>query len=311
LPFGLTFASYSRPASTSQNFKYNDKEIQDELGFDVLDYGLRYYDPAVARFTTVDPLADQFSFQSPYLYASNNPIRFEDKDGAASDDKVKGGPFNSNNVIRTNTGQIIARRITTNERKTMGVTMGVASTLPITRVMGTAIGLANEGMKATSGTDNSLGTNSTVVGGTEVGKKFFDEASKDAGNVVNHDKMRSAKGVVGKAGTAFGAYQIYSDATSSATQQEVLENFTFEVAEQGSLGKVDLVNEGVFRFGNNDLTTDQATKVMNATFNEVSNTLSGFDLTTDDGVNQANEYLNNKDNLKSLINAINKSMSNE
>ncbi len=36
------------------------------------------YDPALRRFTTVDPMAESFSFQSPYLYAKNNPIKFID-----------------------------------------------------------------------------------------------------------------------------------------------------------------------------------------------------------------------------------------
>ena len=32
------------------------------------------YDPAVGRFTGVDPIADQFAFVSVYNYAENEPI---------------------------------------------------------------------------------------------------------------------------------------------------------------------------------------------------------------------------------------------
>ena len=37
-------------------------------------YGARFYDPALARFPSLDPLADEFENLSPYNYASNNPV---------------------------------------------------------------------------------------------------------------------------------------------------------------------------------------------------------------------------------------------
>ena len=43
-----------------------------------MDYGFRFYDPSICRFTTVDPLAESYSFQSPYVYSINNPIAFID-----------------------------------------------------------------------------------------------------------------------------------------------------------------------------------------------------------------------------------------
>ncbi len=55
--------------------------LQGNLNLDRYDYGARFYNPAIARFTTIDPLANKYAFQSPDDYAINNPIRFQDING--------------------------------------------------------------------------------------------------------------------------------------------------------------------------------------------------------------------------------------
>src|SRR5690606_27055026 len=63
------------------NYKYNGKELQDELNLNTYAYGWRDYDPAIGRFSKVDRFADKYYSVSPYAYTANNPVRFMDVKG--------------------------------------------------------------------------------------------------------------------------------------------------------------------------------------------------------------------------------------
>ncbi len=79
-PYGGLFAS-STTGTTNQPYKYNGKEFDTHAGLNWYDYGARHYDPAIARWTTQDPLADMYYPHSPYSYCTNNPIKYVDENG--------------------------------------------------------------------------------------------------------------------------------------------------------------------------------------------------------------------------------------
>ena len=93
-PFGLKHTGYNsdeqmyakdgsliriRPVpplfTTSYDYKYNGKELQEELGLNMYDYGARNYDPALDRWMNMVPLAEQYKkwlFLELLLNTTNN-----------------------------------------------------------------------------------------------------------------------------------------------------------------------------------------------------------------------------------------------
>lgn len=75
-------------ASAPNKYRYNGKELNEDFGLNWSDYGARWYDAAVGRWWSVDPMAEQYVGWSPYNYGVDNPTRFVDPDGMAVNDYI-------------------------------------------------------------------------------------------------------------------------------------------------------------------------------------------------------------------------------
>jgi RHS repeat-associated protein len=68
--------------SLEYRFGFNGKENDKDWGGQLIqDYGFRLYNPAIGKFLSVDPLAPEYPWYTPYQFAGNMPIWAIDLDG--------------------------------------------------------------------------------------------------------------------------------------------------------------------------------------------------------------------------------------
>ena len=76
-PFGMEAMTYTRTAANPTKYLYNAGAEKNELtGYYETFY--RNYDATIGRFTGVDIMAAKYSSTSPYVYAFNDPVYWND-----------------------------------------------------------------------------------------------------------------------------------------------------------------------------------------------------------------------------------------
>ncbi len=109
-PFGMTMeGEWQNIVNGPENkYLYNGKELNSDFGLDWHDYGARYYDPAIARWGQVDPMAEERNSLSPYNYVQNNPLLRIDPTGALDDIYLdKDGNYLGSDGAETNNVRVI------------------------------------------------------------------------------------------------------------------------------------------------------------------------------------------------------------
>ena len=83
-PFGLEHRGYNNVVNgLENNYKnFQGQEKHEELCLNWLSFKYRFYDPSLARFHNVDPLAQEYAYQSPYNFSENRVIDGIELEGA-------------------------------------------------------------------------------------------------------------------------------------------------------------------------------------------------------------------------------------
>lgn len=86
--FGMTYDGpwMINDGAKDNPYQYNGKELNLDHGLNWSDYGARWYDACLGRWSSVDPLAGKYPGYSQYVYVLNNPIRYIDPDGRSATD---------------------------------------------------------------------------------------------------------------------------------------------------------------------------------------------------------------------------------
>jgi len=100
-PYGTTSyqAMNTSIQAVAKRYRYTGKERDEESG--LYYHGARYYIPWLCRWTACDPLESKYAGMSPYNYSFNNPIVWNDLNGADPGDekRIPIAPTNDNMSI--------------------------------------------------------------------------------------------------------------------------------------------------------------------------------------------------------------------
>ena len=126
LPYGELLVD-EHSSSEDLPYKFNGKEMDEETG--LYYYGARYMNPVGSLWYGVDPLAEEYTNVSSYLYCHANPIMLTDPDGQG-DYYNKSGKLLGNDGVKNNKAYLATSVLT--DKKGIVTSATDKSLLPVT-----------------------------------------------------------------------------------------------------------------------------------------------------------------------------------
>lgn len=93
-PYGMLMPNRHETASDQYRYGFQGQEMDDEVKGEgnSLNYTFRMHDPRIGRFFAVDPIADKYPWNSPYVYSENMVIHTIDLEGLEAVVVITGKP---------------------------------------------------------------------------------------------------------------------------------------------------------------------------------------------------------------------------
>ena len=201
MPSGIRVNLAALAYDPSNRYRFNGKEEQVTGNIGLTDYGARFYDSSVIRWTTPDPLAEKYYSTSPYAFCNNNPVNFVDLDGKAIDiiaDVISIGCGIYNLAQNIKAG---------NTKAAWGDVAGIGLDLVCAVIPGVTI---------------NVGTAKTFAKSSlEIVDEVVD--AKGAWNLNPFDRGKSREATLKGWGTNFPVIDMYDDATKTITSMKSLD----------------------------------------------------------------------------------------
>jgi RHS repeat-associated protein len=275
-PFGMKMqGSWSQVTTSENQYQFNGKEFQPDFGLDWLDYEARWYDPSLARWNTMDPMAEKYGNMSPYNYVLNNPLSLTDPDGMEPEvccKAYKQGPFI---ISEQASGGVIVKRMTPAFRKQAEITIIISKTA----VNGIVPGLGDFA-ESVGKEEYGKATKDAAKTGTEEGlKHIVDEGAKRSKHKNAPKIVDGINNILDFKDKIDVGREVIEIAFSSPTAVENLTRTTFQLLDN-SMGKWGAMmgEEQLIVSNMMDFSADYMGDYANAVFYALVQASAGFDL---------------------------------